>query len=264
MELHTTRIGDEGTTVAFCHGVFGQGKNWTSVAKALNDGTGAPHRSILLDMPNHGRSPWTSATSYPAMADVVAADLAPEGPLALVGHSMGGKIAMHVALRHPELVERLCIVDVAPVIYPGLRSFHRYVEAMTSLDLANLSGRAEADAHLTDGVPDPVVRSFLMQNLRRDQHAQAGEQWRWQMNLDVIAANLDTLGGWEAPQEPAYEGPVLWIAGADSDYVRPEHADAMRALFRRVRLVTVKNAGHWVHSEQPQVFTAALRHFVDA
>lgn len=264
MELHTTRIGDQGSTVAFCHGVFGQGKNWTSIAKALDDGSGQPHRSILLDMPNHGRSPWTEQTSYPAMADEVADALAADGPLALVGHSMGGKIAMHLAIRHPELVERLCIVDVAPVQYGSLRAFHRYVAGMKSLDLGTLRSRDEADAHLTADVPDPVVRSFLMQNLRRDHHAPAGEQWRWQMNLDLIASSMETLGGWDAPQGPAYEGPVLWIAGSDSDYVRPEYAEAMRALFPRVRLVPIKNAGHWVHSEQPAVFTAALRSFLDS
>lgn len=264
MELHTTVIGDEGSTVAFCHGVFGQGKNWTSIAKALNDGSGDPHRCVLLDMPNHGRSPWTDETSYPAMSDQVAAALEPEGPLALVGHSMGGKIAMQLAIRHPELVERLCIVDVAPVAYGSMRPFHRYVAGMKSLDLAALRSREEADAQLSDAVPDPVVRSFLMQNLRRDQRTDAGPQWRWQMNLDLIAASMDELGGWKQPQGQAYAGQVLWIAGADSGYVRPEHAEAMRALFPHVRLVTIKHAGHWVHSEQPAVFTAALRHFLDA
>lgn len=263
MQLHSTVLGPDDATgipVTFCHGVFGQGKNWTSIAKALNDGSGPTHRATLLDMPNHGRSPWTETTSYAQMADIVAANMTAG---ALVGHSMGGKIAMHVAIAHPELVERLCIVDIAPVTYPGMRAFHRYVEAMTSLDLATLGGRDEADRHLTDGVPDPVVRSFLMQNLRRDHHAPAGEQWRWQPNLRLIADNLATLGGWEPPQGPAYEGPVLWISGANSDYVRPEHAEAMRAMFPRVRQVVVKNAGHWVHSEQPGVFTAALRRFLD-
>ncbi|GAB3623306.1 alpha/beta fold hydrolase [Mariniluteicoccus endophyticus] len=261
--MHTTRIGDEGSTVAFCHGVFGQGKNWTSIAKSLAAAP-TPHRSILVDMPNHGRSPWTDDPSYPAMADAVAETLRPDGPLALVGHSMGGKAAIQLALRHPDLVDRLCIVDVAPVQYGSMRAFHHYVHGMRTLDLAHLSSRAEADAHLTTDVPDPVVRSFLMQNLRRDHQAESGEQWRWQMNLELIADNMDVLGGWTRPEQPPYEGQVLWIAGAESDYVRPAHADAMRELFPRVRLVTIKNAGHWVHSEQPEVFTRTLQAFLDA
>ena len=131
VSLHTTVLGDDaaGSTVAFCHGLFGQGKNWTQVAKALS----ADHRVLLLDMPNHGRSPWTERFDYVELADLVADELrerSPDEPVALVGHSMGGKIAMCLALRHPELVERLVVVDVAPVAYPSGREFVGYIETM--------------------------------------------------------------------------------------------------------------------------------------
>lgn len=274
MQLHATRIGDgPGPLVVFCHGIFGQGKNWTSIARALaspaDGSTGPAYRSLLLDMPNHGRSDWSAPMSYPVMADQVAAAIEAEpsrqgAPVALVGHSMGGKIAMHLTLRHPELIERLCVVDISPIGYGAMRDFHRYVAAMDSLELATLRNREQAEAHLGEhGVADPVIRSFLMQNLRREQQ---GEQvhWRWQPNLGLIRDSMDELGGWSEPAEEPWPGPVLWIAGANSDYVRPEYTSAMHALFPRTRLVTVKNAAHWVHAEQPKIFTSVLRQFLDA
>ncbi|OYO14367.1 alpha/beta hydrolase [Enemella evansiae] len=270
MELHATRIGDgPGRLVVFCHGVFGQGKNWTSIARALaTDTDGPPHRSLLLDMPNHGRSGWSETMDYPTMADQVAAAIEAEPtrddePVALVGHSMGGKIAMHLTLRHPELVDRLCVVDISPVGYGSMRDFHRYVQAMSSLDLTGLRNRDQAETHLGEnGVDTAGVRSFLLQNLRRDQ--QDGQvQWRWQPNLALIREAMAELGDWVEPTERAWPGPVLWVAGADSEYVRPEYAEAMHTLFPRTRLVTIKNAAHWVHADQPKIFTSVLRRFLD-
>jgi pimeloyl-ACP methyl ester carboxylesterase len=249
--------------VVFCHGLFGQGRNWTQFAKALS--TEEPvHRVLLVDMPNHGRSEWTESVDYTDAADRVAEVLAGEGPVALVGHSMGGKIAMLVALRHPELVERLCVVDVAPVAYAPSDDFARYIDAMLAIDLGALSSRQEAEAALVDAVPDPTVRGFLLQNLRRD-----GDDWRWQPNLALLREQLARIGDWpaaelEGPNGVApYDGPVLWVAGGDSRYVADEHVAAMDRLFPRNRRVTVKNAGHWVHSEQPAVFGEILRRFID-
>jgi len=247
--------------VTFLHGLFGQGKNWTAPAKALS----ADARVTLLDLPDHGRSPWSGHVSYPAMAaavgDALAQDVAGE-PSALVGHSMGGKVAMALALLRPELVERLCVVDVSPLQTGPMSSFAGYVRGMRALDLAGLQDRAAANAALQPAVPDPVVRSFLLQNLRRD-----GNGWRWQMNLELLGDELDAVAGWPdltaAPHAgKPYPGPVLWVAGAESRYILPEHAPVMRALFPRAQSVTVKGAGHWVHADQPQVFLAVLRRFL--
>jgi pimeloyl-ACP methyl ester carboxylesterase len=255
--LHTTTIGDHGSPIVFLHGLFGQGKNWTQIAKAL----AAEHRSTLVDLPHHGRSPWQEHFDFLEIADQVAELLSADDPVALVGHSLGGKVAMVLALRHPGLVERLCVVDVSPVGYGSGSEFAGYISAMQQLDLGTLGQRSDAEAALEGAVPNPTVRSFLLQNLRRD-----GDSWRWQANLDVLGDELAEVTGWPEAQlagVAAYEGPVLWIGGARSDYVRDEYAAAMDRWFPHNRRVTVKNAGHWVHSEQPEVFVEVLRRFVD-
>lgn len=256
--LHHTTLGESGPRVVFCHGLFGQGKNWTTIAKALAD----THRVTLVDMPNHGRSDWTEHLDLVEAADQVAELLDAAEPVALVGHSMGGKIAMLLALRHPHLVERLVIVDIAPVEYPSGSEFAGYIAGMQALNLSALGKRSEADEALVPSVPHPTVRSFLLQNLRRD-----GESWRWQPNLQLLGDELHQVTGWPAAAlegvEP-YPGPTLWVGGARSAYVVDEYAGVMQYWFPKVRRVTVKEAGHWVHSEQPEIFIAILRRFLDA
>jgi pimeloyl-ACP methyl ester carboxylesterase len=255
--LHTTTIGDHGSPIVFCHGLFGQGRNWTQVAKALAAG----HRVVLVDLPHHGRSSWSDHFDYLDMADEVAQLFTAEEPVTLVGHSMGGKVAMLLALRHPELVARLCVVDISPVGYGRTGEFAGYVSAMRGLALDRLPQRSDADLAMRDAVPNTAVRSFLLQNLRRE-----GSSWRWQVNLDVLGDSLEALASW--PEErlagvAPYAGPVLWVAGARSEYVRDAYAPAMDRWFPRNRRVTIKGAGHWVHSEQPEVFVEVLRRFVD-
>jgi pimeloyl-ACP methyl ester carboxylesterase len=243
--------------VVFLHGLFGQGRNWTQIGRALAD----DHRVLLVDLPHHGRSAWADDFDYLRVADQVAGLVGADDPVALVGHSLGGKVAMVLALRHPELVERLCVVDVSPVAYDHLSQFEGYVAAMQGLDLHSLSRRSDADRALAEPVPDATVRGFLLQNLRRD-----GDGWRWQVNLDVLGRTLPVIGGWPERQlagTPPYQGPVLWVAGARSDYITPAYAEAMDRWFPSTRRVTVKDAGHWVHSEQPEVFLEVLRRFLD-
>lgn len=254
--LYSTELGTSGERIAFCHGLFGQGRNWMTIAKALVD----QFRVTLVDLPNHGRSAWTDQVSYAQMADAVGDLLGGEGePLTLVGHSMGGKVAMALALQRPELVQRVCVIDIAPVRYQRLSSFANYVRGMRALDLGHLPDRAMAEKQLQRYVPEAVVRGFLLQNLRRDGHG-----WRWQMNLDLLGNHLDDLADWPDLHADPYPGPALWLAGARSDYITSDYAPAMRDFFPRVRLVTVKQAGHWVHSERPDVVVATLRKFMAA
>jgi esterase len=243
----------------FLHGLFGQGRNWTAIAKALSSHA----RVTLVDLPNHGRSPWTDHFSYPEMAAQVADLLLGDGggaAYAVVGHSMGGKVAMTLALRHPELVARLVVVDVSPVPTSEVSHFARYVEGMRSIDLTKLTDRTQAEAQLAPYVPDPRIRSFLLQNLRRG--STAGGGWGWQVNLGLLGDHLKEMGDWPDLAVTPYPGPALWLAGANSDYVRPEYAQVMRSLFPRVQLVTIKDAGHWLHTDQPAVFLSVLRRFL--
>ncbi|TFV71328.1 alpha/beta fold hydrolase [Blastococcus sp. CT_GayMR19] len=268
--LASRTVGEAGPHVVFVHGLFGQGKNWTTIAKGLAD----RHRVTLLDLPNHGHSPWTDRVDYLGMAELLAAELRRLGePVTLVGHSMGGKVAMQLALRHPELLRALVVVDVAPSDYPeaGARTddpdeeatpFAGYIAAMRALDLDSLRTRDEADEALRPAVPSRMVRSFLLQSLVRDVGASGG--WRWRLNLAALARDLGHLRGFPAPPAGAtYDGPVLWIAGANSTYILPEDRVRMDELFPATRLVKIKNAGHWVHSEQPEVFLETIRRFLD-
>jgi pimeloyl-ACP methyl ester carboxylesterase len=265
-------LGESGPRVVFVHGLFGQGRNWTTIAKGLTDS----HRVTLIDLPNHGHSPWTDRVDYVDMAELLATELEQLGePVTLVGHSMGGKVAMQLALRRPELLRALVVVDIAPVEYPvqGGRTddpdeeaspFAAFIAAMRALDLDRLTTRDDADAALKDAVPSRMVRSFLLQSLVREGVGTDGG-WRWRLNLELLERDLGALRGFPAtPPGATFDGPVLWIAGANSSYVLDEDRPHMDALFPATRLVRIKNAGHWVHSEQPEVFLETLRRFLAA
>jgi pimeloyl-ACP methyl ester carboxylesterase len=270
IRLAARTLGDSGPRVVFVHGLFGQGRNWTTIARRLaEDG----HRVTLLDLPNHGHSPWTDRVDYLDMAELVAAELATFGePVTLVGHSMGGKVAMQLALRHPELLRALVVVDIAPTDYPetGGRTddpdeeaspFAAFIAAMQQIDLEDLASREEADAALRAAVPSDMVRSFLLQSLVREGGPDGG--WRWRLNLGVLARDLGELRRFPSvPSGATYDGPVLWIAGASSSYVLDRDRARMDELFPATRLVRIKHAGHWVHSEQPEVFLETVRRFL--
>ncbi|MEQ4499636.1 alpha/beta fold hydrolase [Nocardioides kribbensis] len=258
--LHTTEVGSTGPTVVFLHGLFGQGRNFTQVAKALQPDL----RSVLVDLPNHGRSPWTGTADYETVAESVAtwlrATYAAQGPVHLVGHSMGGKVAMVLALRHPDLVDRLVVVDISPAPSDGAGEFEHLLGALAGLDLPALTSRADADAGLAEEIDDERVRGFLLQNLRSGQ-----DGFRWQADLDLLRRELAAIAGFPVLDDVApFDHPVLWMAGERSAYVQPEHEPLMRALFPRTRQVTIKGAGHWVHSERPEAFVSALRVFLTA
>ena len=263
--LFSLSVGTAGPRVAFLHGLFGQGRNWMQIAKGVAGQHGLDARCLLVDLPDHGRSPWSTEFSFEAYAAAVAATLtatAPGEQWTVVGHSLGGKVAMVLALAHPEVVERLAVVDIAPRHYGNLERFEGYIEEMQALPLAELISRADAEARFDE--PDPGVKAFLLQNLRRD-----GQAWRWQANLSLVAADAargsgSLIADWPvaAGDHPAYDGPVLWVAGGESRYIGMQDAPVMSALFPRVRKLTVKGAGHWVHTDAPDIVVAALRRFV--
>ena len=256
--LHTDTVGSGPQRVVFLHGLFGRGRNFTGIAKKLGESC----TSLLMDLPNHGRSEWTSETDYPGMADAVAehlrADIAAEGPVDVVGHSMGGKVAMILALRHPELVRRLVVVDIAPVAASAQRgSFEHLLGSLAQLDLGRLDSRSQADELLRGPVPEQSTRAFLLQNLRRNQQG-----FFWQPNLRLLRAELPTIMGWPDVQGRIFTGPVLWVAGEESEYIREEDLPAMRSCFPKARRLVIRGAGHWVHADKPEEMVQALRSFL--
>lgn len=253
MILHALEAG-EGKPIVLLHGLFGAARNLGAVQRAL-----APRfRVIALDLRNHGSSPHTPDMDYPAMAADVLETL--EGrdalPAALVGHSMGGKTAMLAALTRPDAVSRLLVADIAPV--PYVHGNERIAEALMALRLSPGLTRSAADAALGEAVPDASMRGFLLQNLV------FGERPHWRIGLAEIARAIPALEGWEMPDGVRYDGPTLFVAGALSDYVRPDHRPAMRALFPRARFVTLKNAGHWVHIDNPSGFVSVVEGFLQS
>jgi pimeloyl-ACP methyl ester carboxylesterase len=252
-------VGDGPIRYVFCHGLFGRGRNWTGLARQLQ-----PAASLLVDLPNHGESPWTDRFSYPEMAHSLAGLLgeteAASGAsrdLTLVGHSMGGRVAMLTALAYPELVRRLVVVDVAPAATPGL-SVGAYARALQDLGPEDLITRRAADRALIPAIPDPRTRACLLTG-----YQPSSDGPRWRFNLNVLSRDLDQILGWPdpGPIEP-YPGPVLWLAGAESPYITAASHPAMQALFPRYRLETIAGAGHWVHADAPQAFLEALTRFV--
>ncbi|MDO5678249.1 MAG: alpha/beta fold hydrolase [Propionibacteriaceae bacterium] len=253
-QLNHSIVGSGEHTAVFLHGLFGQGKNFGSIATSLADVA----TSYLVDLPNHGRSPWTETFSLDNQAAEVAEWIYQtfDHPVALIGHSLGGKIAMRVALQAPELIEKLMVVDISPARNVEAAQFVNLVAALRQLDLEEVRSRTQADDELEELIPDRTVRRFLLQNL----HHKDGV-WFWLANLDLLADSLHAVGGWPAI-DGEYDGPVVWVAGGRSPYILPEHAEPMLRLFPRTRQVTLKNAAHWVHADDPEAFTTVVRMFL--
>jgi esterase len=250
MRLNCIESGD-GPPVVLLHGLFGAARNFGTVQRAL-----IPlFRVIAMDARNHGASPHAAAMRYATLAadvletlDALAIERA-----AVIGHSMGGKTAMTLAIAAPQRVGRLLVADIAPVPYQ--HGNNSVADAMRASPLHPGLTRPEAEAALTQAVPDSAVRTFLIQNL------QLGPLPHWRIGLEEIAAAIPDLEGWEAPPG-TYTGPTLFVSGARSDYVRPEHRPVIRALFPAARFVTVKNAGHWLHADNPAGFLSVVEAFL--
>lgn len=244
----------EGPPLVILHGLFGSARNWTAIARRLGEG----HRVHTLDLRNHGASPWSDRMGYSDMAADVAAyiDERGLGPTDLMGHSMGGKAAMAVALLHPAAVSRLVVVDVAPVAYPPVHM--PLIAAMRSIDLTHLTRRGAVEEALRAGIPDITVRQFLLQNL-----VQEDGGLRWRVNLRALAADMPDIAGFpELPTAAPYRGPALFLAGDRSDYLRRRHHAAIRRLFPAAEFDTLAEAGHWVHADQPEAFIRRVRIFL--
>ncbi|GAB6054563.1 alpha/beta fold hydrolase [Magnetospira thiophila] len=244
-----------GRPLLLIHGLFGSKGNWAGVAKAL----AAHHHVFALDLRNHGQSPWTERMTYPDMVEDLTHFIRQHnlGPCDVVGHSMGGKAAMLLALNHGELVRRLAVVDIAPL--PSDGDFRDIIETLAEVPLAECDNRDDVDALLADHIPTPGLRGFFLQNLQRTPDGLA-----WRLNLATLHRDMESITGFpEIHPHQAFNGPTRFLAGMKSDYVTPAHLGIIRRLFPHATLEQIPDAGHWVHTDQPQAFLDRLRRFLD-
>lgn len=244
---------DDQPPLLIAHGLFGSGRNWGVIARRLAD----TRDVITVDMRNHGDSPRFATQSYPEMAeDLAQVILAHGGQADVLGHSMGGKSAMVLALTHGALVRRLVVADIAPVAYSHDQS--QNVAAMAGLDLVGLANRADADQRLAKTIADPALRAFFLQSL--DLHATPPV---WRLNLEVLAMEAPKIIGWPGTRGQ-FESRALFLSGAQSSYVLPEHRALILSQFPKAYFARIPGAGHWLHAEKPREFEETVRVFLDA
>jgi esterase len=255
VQLFHTDLGGAGQPpLLVLHGMLGSSRNWQTAGRDL-----AVRRQVFaLDARNHGRSPHDPVMNYDVLARDVADWLEARGlPRAvIVGHSMGGKTAMRLACRRPELVERLVVVDIAPKDYFWVAHRGEFA-AMNELDLASIQSRAEAEMRFEARVPNLGMRKFLTTNLDRDE---AG-RWKWTVNLPALTEALPTLERNSLKPDDRYEGPTLFIAGGRSQYVQPDDHAAIRRHFPAARIEVIPGSGHNPHMEAREQFVALVREF---
>lgn len=241
--------------VVFLHGLFGQARNFGFFQRRM----AATRRTLALDLRNHGGSPH-GMMDYPTMAMDVHETLVAHAalPATVIGHSMGGKTAMMLALNHPDAVHSLIVADIAPG-EGGFAQSRQLAHDLAALPLPDYLDRAGAQVWLGQVIADPPVRDLMLMNL------ELGEKPRWRIGLQQIAASMPAIIGWP-PIAPGvhYNGPTLFIAGGNSRYIQPANYPVMRRLFPHYRLETIRDAGHWVHAQAPAAFLALVQGFMDS
>jgi len=254
MILHAVEAG-QGPPVALLHGLFGRLQNLGALTRRLS----ARYRTISLDLRNHGASPHAPGMDYATLAEDVRETLAGLGawPACVLGHSMGGKAAMMLALMHPDEVPALIVGDIAPVTYE--HGNRRVAAGMQSIALVPGLTRAAADRALAPAVREAQVRAFLLQNLV------FAETPYWRIGLAHIADAMRDIEGWPADAAArSYAGPACFIAGALSAYILPEHRPVIDGMFPASQIVSLPNAGHWLHADQSDAFASLVEQALDA
>ena len=251
MELFSREFG-AGAPVIILHGLFGFSDNWQTIAKGLSD----HHLVVTPDLRNHGRSPHAPTHSYPEMAEDLRAFMEEHWMFSasVIGHSMGGKVAMQLALSHPDMVERLVVVDIDPGQAEDNQTaiFH----ALLGMDLSKIASRADAEAYLSQHVADYGTRQFLLKIITRTDDG----VFEWKMNLPVLWKHFRDIMA-PVTGEP-FDKPALFIRGSRSDYIKPEEITLIKALFPQAVVVTIPDAGHWVHADKPNELLTVLKKFL--
>jgi pimeloyl-ACP methyl ester carboxylesterase len=253
MNLNYTLVG-EGPPLLILHGLFGSGDNWLSIAKKI----AGRFSCILPDLPNHGDSPKLKDFDYPHIAEALQSFLREhfDTPMIVMGHSMGGKAAMALALENPDAVSKLIVVDMAPKTYPA--GHEEILDAMRSVDLSEVSARRDADEQLARNIPNAAVRAFLLKNLRGKD-----SKYSWRIDLDLLKRRYSDILDWPY-DSGTYENPVLFIRGEQSNYIGDEDMHTAQSFFPAAELRTVPDTGHWLHAEKTDRFLDIFSRFIDS
>lgn len=248
-----TAQGDDLPWAVLIHGLFGSGDNLNILARAL-----APDYNVIqIDLPDHGESPWTDGFSFADYCKMIIATLTHHKITSghFIGHSLGGKMSMHIALTHPQLVTSLCVADIAPVNYP-----HRHqavLHALNHVDLSKITQRSEVKAQFDELLEEEGTKQFLLKSLYKD----TAGTWCWRFNHQLLTRDYELLIAW--PEFTAqYSGPILFIKGQDSDYITREHQAVILQLFPNATSKIIAGTGHWLHAQKPLVFNRIVEQFV--
>ena len=235
------------TPLLIAHGLFGSARNWGVIAKRLSD----DRQVTAVDMRNHAASPWLESNTYADLDGDLAEEI--DGASDVLGHYMGGKAAMVLALTHPEKVRKLVVADIAPVTYSHTQL--PMIDAMRAIDLSQVQTRRDADDQLAAHVDDAGTRAFLLQSLDVREKS-------WRLNLDVLQAEMEKIIGFPDLGGQSFTGPTLFLSGAESNYVTREHREQIKSLFPAAHFAKIPGAGHCLHADNPRAFEAAVAAFL--
>lgn len=264
MKLFVKKLG-AGPSLVILHGLYGSHGNWLNIARQLQK----YHTVYIPDLRNHGKSPHAPGHTYNEMAEDIYILFGKENlqKTVLIGHSMGGKLAMYFADRYPELIEKLIIVDIAPKSYLADKGYQSQIEqhkkiisAMQQLPMDSISSREEADEVLSPFIPNNGIRNFLLKNLIRNKSG----QYAWSINLDAIAQQMPVIFGGVLNNrvQSNYNKSALFIKGEKSSYILDTDWNMITQVFPKAQMVQIANAGHWLHVEQTQEFISTVLNFL--
>lgn len=253
ISLHHNILGD-GEPIILLHGLFGSSRNLRSIAGRLSE----KYKVVSADLRNHGESGHTDSMTYPEMADDVLQlmDQLSIEQVSLIGHSMGGKVAMITALQKPELIKQLIVLDMAPVRYE--RSYGKLFTAMEGLPLPAIKNRKDAEDYLNSQINDPELSQFLLQNLVRTQQG-----FRWRLNLPAIKSGMEHITGFPAMNaDIRFNGPTLFLGGENSDCIQTKYHETIHGYFPKANIKMIANTGHMLHTEQPDIVVESMTAFL--
>jgi esterase len=252
IELNYKEFG-QGEPVIILHGLFGMLDNWQTIARQLSE----KYLVYVIDQRDHGRSPHTDSIDYQLLAEDLKNFMESHWiyKARIIGHSMGGKIAMQFAINNPDMVEKLIVIDIAPKVYKG--GHEVIIDTLLSINLGKLTDRKEAENQIAKRITEAGIIQFLLKNLTRNEETGAFE---WKMNLTNIYANYEKILG--AISDGKFEGETLFVRGAKSDYILEQDEKIIHDFFPKANIKTIENAGHWVHAEQPKALLEMILAFL--